>query len=353
MKKSIILAALILITKTTFAPSTLPTLRELAEEKSMWIGTAINADALQFDANYRALAGEEFNVITPENVFKFESLSYAQGRYFWRNADALVSWAAENDLRIRGHTLVWHNQQPRWLRDLTNEELEAALEAHIKTVVGRYKGQVQEWDVVNEAVDDNGSLRDTIWLRAIGPDYIAKAFYWAHEADPDAILYYNDYNGDSPGRKADAIYELVAGLVEDGVPIHGVGLQMHLNWKERRQATTGDIRQVMDRLGRLGLRASVTEMNVGIYNPQQPYEAMLELQAEMYAEVARACVEAPNCNTLVVWGLSDQYAWVPSWRVPEDSPLLFDEDFNPKPAYFALAQVLSTANAGEFTLALK
>ena len=190
-------------------------------------------------------------------------------------------------------------------------------------------------------------------VSAIGPDYIAKAFYWAHEADPDAILYYNDYNGDSPGRKADAIYELVAGLVEDGVPIHGVGLQMHLNWKESRQATTGDIRQVMDRLGRLGLRASVTEMNVGIYNPQQPYEAMLELQAEMYAEVARACVEAPNCNTLVVWGLSDQYAWVPSWRVPEDSPLLFDEDFNPKPAYFALAQVLSTANAGEFALALK
>lgn len=322
-----------------------PPLRELAEAREMYVGAAINTDAFRISEDYVALAEREFNIITPENMFKFGELSSGPDRYRWTRADALVDWAEANDMRVHGHVLVWHSQQPTWLREdrFSPEEIEAILENHIKTVVGRYKGRIHEWDVVNEAISDSGGYRDTIWLRAMGEDYIAKAFQWAHEADPDAILYYNDYSADTPGRKADEIYEMVAGLLEDGVPVHGVGLQAHLIHQQRSSADTEGVRAVMDRLGELGLRVAITEMDVRIHHASRSREEMLDLQAEIYANVMRACLEAPNCDTFVVWGVSDQYSWIPGFTGNQDWPLLFDEDLNPKPAYFAVADVLAAA----------
>ena len=320
-----------------------PPLRELAAEHEMVVGAAINTEAFRNNADYRALAEREFNIVTPENMFKFGPLSPGFERYRWTDTDALVDWAEENDMRVHGHVLVWHNQQPTWLNEdrLSAEEIEAVMENHIKTVVGRYKGRIHEWDVVNEAISDSGGYRDTIWLRAMGEDYIAKAFQWAHEADPDALLYYNDYSADTPGRKADEIYEMVAALVEDGVPIHGVGLQAHLTHQQRNSADTEHIREVMDRLDELGLRVAITEMDVRIHHESRSREDMLDLQAEMYANVMRACLEAPNCDTFIAWGVSDQYSWIPGFTGNPDWPLLFDEQLNPKLAYFAVADVLA------------
>jgi endo-1,4-beta-xylanase len=322
-------------------------LRELAAEHGLYIGAALNTDAFRNNDAYMEIFEREFNVITPENMFKFGPLSTGRGRYFWHDTDAMVDWAEANDMRIHGHTLVWHNQQPDWLNEdrLTPAEIEAVLEEHIKTTVGRYKGRIHEWDVVNEGIDDNGGLRDTIWLRAIGPDYIAKAFRWAHEADPDALLFYNDYNADVPNRKSREIFELVEGLVNDGVPIHGVGLQMHLIHQQRQAASTEAVREVMDRLDTLGLKVAVTEMDVRIHHATRSREDMLDLQAEMYANVMRACLEAPNCDTFVAWGLSDNYSWIPGFTGNEDWPLLFDAALEPKPAYYAVADVL--AKTGE------
>ena len=344
MKRWLVLMVLLGVTMTTGAQKDNP-LRELAAQNDMYIGAAINTGAFGQDRDYLETVAREFNIITPENMLKFGPLSSGQGRYRWRDSDRLIDWAEENDMRVHGHVLVWHNQLPGWLveADYTPAALEAILENHIKTVVGRYKGRIHEWDVVNEAVADGGGLRDTIWLRAIGPEYITKAFQWAHEADPDALLYYNDYSADLPGRKADEIYDLVAGLVEDGVPIHGVGLQAHLTHNQYQVATADNFREVMDRIGELGLRTAITELDVRIHHPTRSREAMLDIQAEIYAEVMRACLEAPNCDTFVTWGVSDQYSWIPDFTGNDDWPLMFDEDLHPKPAYFAVADVLARA----------
>ncbi|MBZ0298749.1 MAG: endo-1,4-beta-xylanase [Anaerolineae bacterium] len=318
-------------------------LRELAAARDFYIGAAIHTEAIKSNADYRALAEREFNLVTPENMFKFGPISPAPGEYDWSHTDALLDWAEAHHMRVHGHVLVWHQQQPGWLNEDTYspEQLAAILERHIRTVVGRYKGRIHEWDVVNEAVADNGRLRDTIWLRALGPDYIAKAFEWAHEADPEAVLYYNDYNGDTPGLKADAIYKLVQGLVEEGVPVHGVGLQMHLIWQQQRSATPRAIGEVMIRLNDLGLKVAVTELDMRIHDPNRGREAMLDLQAEVYSNVLRACLDAPNCDTVVVWGVSDAYSWIPGFTGNDDWPLLFDETLQPKPAYEVVAQALA------------
>ncbi len=344
MKSLWMLAMLLLTTTRASGQESSPPLRELAATIDLHLGAAINTEALRSDAPYRALAEQTFNIVTPENMFKFGPLSPAPGVYNWRDTDALVEWAEANNLRIHGHTLVWHNQLPAWLDEsrYSAEELAEILENHIKTVVGRYKGRIAEWDVVNEAIPDSGdNLRDTLWLRALGPDYIAKAFQWAHEADPDAILYYNDYNTDLPGRKTNNVYELVRGLVEAGVPIHGVGLQMHVSSEQLPSLSLDSLRRVMDRIGDLGLKVAVTEMDVKIGHGERADG--LEPQAEVYRRVLQACIDAPACDTFILWGVSDSYSWIPGFVGHADWPLLFDEDLNPKPAYFAVAETLATA----------
>ena len=195
-------------------------------------------------------------MLTPENAMKFGLVHPEPDRYDFADADYIVGFAEAHGMQVRGHNLVWHFQLPTWLTEgtWTRDELIDILHQHITTVVGHYRGRVAAWDVVNEAIADDGSLRDTIWLRGIGPEYIDMAFRWAHEADPDALLFYNDYAGEGLGAKSDAIYALVQGLLERGVPINGVGLQMHvsLRWSPQPQ----DVAANMERLGALGLRCT-------------------------------------------------------------------------------------------------
>jgi endo-1,4-beta-xylanase len=277
-------------------------------------------------------------MITPENAMKFGPLHPGRDSYDFGDADSIVDFAKSHGMEVRGHALVWHNQLPGWLigKSWERDELIEVLREHIMTVVGRYRGRIDAWDVVNEAVADDGSLRDAIWLRSIGPDYIDMAFRWAHEADPQARLFYNDYGGEGLGRKSEAIYDLVQGLRRRGVPIHGVGLQMHIGlWPF---PSPQDVAANMSRLDALGLEVHVTEMDVRIVSPVT--DEKLAEQARIYGDMLRVCLSARNCKAFALWGFTDRYSWIPQFFPGSGWALIFDESYRPKPAYNALSDAL-------------
>lgn len=317
-----------------------PSLRSLATQRGLKIGAAVNPSPLQNNSKYRQTLAEQFNLVTPENALKFQPLRPTRQEYNFEQADAIATFAKNNNMSLRGHTLVWHSQLPQWLTETewTREEAIAILREHIYQVVGHYRGQVMAWDVVNEAIADDGTLRDTLWLRTIGPDYIEMAFRWAHEADPDAKLFYNDYGGEGQGKKSDAIYGLVEKLLLKKVPIQGVGLQMHvgLNSAPPPQAVANN----MLRLSELGLDVHITEMDVKIQNGTGTTAERLADQAKIYREMLQVCLEAKNCKAFVTWGFTDAYSWIPSFTKHPDAALIFDQQYQPKPAFYTLIEAL-------------
>ena len=319
-----------------------PPLRSFAEARGILIGAAVAADPLRSDALYRDTLKREFNILTTENAMKFEPIHPSRNTYSFRDADAIVSFAEASDMRVRGHTLVWHQQLPSWVTSgmFTRDEWIDILREHIFTVVERYRGQVYAWDVVNEAVDEDGSLRDTIWLRNIGPEYIDLAFRWAHEADPEVRLFYNDFGGEALGPKSDAVYNLVQDLLQRGVPIHGVGLQMHISLEDPPDPE--EVRANIDRLVALGLEVHITELDVRIKLPATE-EKLLE-QARIYREMLEVCLSAENCTAFVMWGFTDRHSWIPWFFGGYGSALIFDDSYRPKPAYHALVDVLANAS---------
>lgn len=323
---------------TTDAPAS--SLRSLAQNRGIWIGAAVGVGPLRDDPSYRDVLAREFNILTPENAMKFEPLYPNRDRYNFVDADAVVAFAKANGMQVRGHTLVWHRRISRWLTEgnFTCDELMTILREHIHAVVGHFRGQIIAWDVVNEAVADDGSQGSTFWLRGIGPDYIDLAFRWAHEADPQARLFYNDYGGEGLGRKSDAIYTLVQGLLQRGVPIHGVGLQMHIGLGSSPKPR--DVAVSMNRLAALGLGVHITEMDVQIQNGTGTTEERLAAQARIYGDMLRVCLSAQNCKAFVLWGVTDRYSWIPQFTGHPDAPLIFDESYGPKPACNALMDVL-------------
>ena len=316
-------------------------LRDLAEQRGFFIGTAVSTGAFaRGETTYCEVLKHEFNVLVAENMMKFSELCPSQNNYNWTTADALVDFAVANGMKLRGHTLVWHQQLPRWVTNgtWTAQAAQALLEQHIKTVVGRYRGKIWSWDVVNEAIADTGDLRtDSFWYQHIGPEYIAMAFRWAHEADPEATLYYNDYEAEALSPKSDAIYGLVRALKQADVPLHGVGWQMHLTegWR-----VTMEHRRNAERLRELGLELSVTEMDVRLKTPATA--AQLESQAVSYREALEFALE--HCVALLTWGFTDKYSWIPGFRSGYGAALPFDDDYQPKPAYNAMKGVLLDAS---------
>jgi len=315
------------------------TLRYLAQSQDLFIGSAVNIKALNQDFLYRYKLSREFNLVTAENKMKFKHLNPEPYRFDFTEADRLITFANKYQMSIRGHTLVWHNALPDWLTegDWTRDELITILRSYIKTVVGRYQGQVMAWDVVNEAIADDGTLRNSFWLKGIGPEYIEMAFRWAHEADPEAILIYNDYGGEGMNQKSDAIYQLVKSLLEKDVPIHGVGLQMHVQLDS--PPNPEKVRQNMIRLADLGLEVQITEMDVRIRQPSTTED--YEQQAQVYRGMLRTCLLAENCNTFVTWGFSDRYSWIPDHFEGWGDGLFFDPTYQPKPAYYELLEELA------------
>ncbi|MEI9908300.1 MAG: endo-1,4-beta-xylanase [Bacteroidota bacterium] len=207
--------------------------------------------------------------MTPENAMKMGPVHPEENRYFWKDADSIAAFAKRNHLKLRGHTLCWHNQTPRWLfrdsagNNVSKEILLRRLKDHITSVVQRYKGTIYAWDVVNEAISDKPGeyLRPSLWYQICGEDYIAKAFQYAHEADPDALLFYNDYNTINPVKR-DKIFTLVKSLKEAGVPIHGVGIQGHWSIYEPSEQT---LIETIEKFKSLGVKIQVTEMDISVY----------------------------------------------------------------------------------------
>ena len=209
---------------------------------------------------------------------------------------------------------------------------------HIMTVVERYRGRIAYWDVVNEGID-GAELRDTAWLRMIGEDYIELAFQFAHEADPDALLFYNDWGAEQMGTKADAVYAMAQDFIERGIPIHGIGMQSHMTLD---RINFGSIAENMQRLGELGLEVQLTE--VDIRYPGDADAEILRRQARDYYRLMETCLDSEACTAFIVWGVTDKLTWLREASFvnnPTVEPLLFDEDYNPKPAYFALMDLLA------------
>lgn len=316
-------------------------LRAFAQQQDFYIGTAVSEERLSENSPYKETVEREFNVVAAENDMKFHHVQPAYNKFDFSKADRIVDFATQNNMAIRGHTLVWGGRVPTWLEagDWSREEVISILEKHIKTTVGRYRGKIQSWDVVNESLDKDGNVQDSFWLRKIGPEYIEMAFRWAHEADPDALLMYNDYNIEGLNPKSGGLYRLIEDLQSKGVPIDGVGLQMHFT--QGAHPSAKDVGENIARLAELGMKVHVTEMDVRI---EQPITAeKLASQAKTYREMIEVCIEAENCDTVIIWGVSDRYSWIPSTFRNFGSAVLFDRDYQPKPAYEAVSEALETS----------
>jgi GH35 family endo-1,4-beta-xylanase len=295
------------------------------------VGSAVQANLLSADAVYAGTFARHFDYLTAEWEMKWDPTEPTPGVFDFSLGDQIVAFAEANGARVKGHALLWHQATPSWVESLSSAELQIAVDAHIRIVAAHYAGRVVAWDVVNEAIaDEGGVLRDSLFLRGLGPDYIASAFRVAREADPQALLFYNDYNTEGMGTKANAAYELVKGLVEQGVPIDGVGLQMHVS--ARFPPRVEDVAANMRRLADLGLLVNISEMDVRIRELPGDSATRFAAQGAIYRDLVGVCVAEPACHAVTFWGFTDAHSWVDG-TFGADDPLLFDEAYQPKPAF--------------------
>jgi endo-1,4-beta-xylanase len=350
----------------TTSAQTQPSLKD-AYKDCFLIGAAINQNQIYGkDAAEDALIKAQFNSITPENVLKWESVHPQPDTYDFAAGDAYVEFGQKNHMYIVGHTLVWHHQTPKWVfedekgKPLSREALLQRMHGHIRTVVGRYKGRVNSWDVVNEALEEDGSLRQTPWLKIIGEDYIAKAFEFAHEADPSAQLNYNEYNLANPAKREGAL-KLIKKLRAEGVPVSAVGLQEHdhLDWPRVDQLET-----TITEFAKLGVKVMITELDIDVlpsagYGPTADVSLSVEARAKLnpytqglpesvqqalskrYADLFSVFLKHQDVITRVTfWGVTDGGSWLNNWPVKGRTsyPLLFDRHAQPKPAFYAVIE---------------
>jgi endo-1,4-beta-xylanase len=307
------------------------TLRALAARRGVAVGASVLMASYLSDSTYASVLGSEYSMLTPENEMKWSAIHPEPGVYSFVQADGDVAFAQSHGMAVRGHNLAWGLDNPTWLTTVpyTRDQLIAILHDHISTVVGHYRGKVAEWDVVNE------SLGGGFWRDHIGPEYIDMAFQWAHEADPAAKLFLNETGAEGLGAASDAVYNLVRGLKQRGVPIGGVGLESHF---DLNPPPMGDIAVNMRRLNALGLETAITELDVRIPLPASAQD--LDRQRAIYNGLLSTCVAAHNCNTFVSWGFTDKSSWVPTAYPGYGAALPFDQNYNPKPAYYGLRAAL-------------
>jgi endo-1,4-beta-xylanase len=339
--------------------------------KNFLIGAAVNtsqvSDGSRSDTQ---LLKRNFNSITPENSMKWQNIHPQPDQYEFAEADRYVDFGEKNGMFVIGHTLVWHSQTPDWVfkdasgKPASRELLLERLEKHIRTVMGRYKGRVKGWDVVNEALSDDGSLRKSQWLEIIGEDYIVKAFEFAHAADPDAELYYNDYSLEDSARLKGAV-ALIRMLQAKGVKVTGIGSQSHakMDWP-----TSKMVDDTLTTLGELGIKVMITELDVDVLPPASsnhgadvslriendpklnPYAAGLPESAQAalanrYAELFAVYVKhSAIVERVTFWGVTDSDSWLNDWPVRGrlNYPLLFDRAAKPKPAFSSVIRTVST-----------
>ena len=332
-------------------PDPMPALTSDTLRSSMQlIGLALNQQFLD-DATYQSVAAREFNYVTAENEMKWDAIEPTQGQFSFDRADQIVDFAESNGMQLKGHTLVWHSQLPAWAQNLSGAQaVRSAITGHIQGVLAHYRDRshVIAWDVVNEAVDDaaaanRNGLRDTVFYTALGETFIDEAFQLAKAADPDALLLYNDYGIEGLGGKSDRAFALIQRLLDRGVPIDGVGFQMHV---DTTSPTVADIRSNIERYAALGLRVNISELDVTVCEVDGSTSAKLEAQRVRYDGIVRACIDEPGCDGITVWGLNDQQSWLNDFapcgagQTGTPSPLLFDPSYQPKPAYQAVLAAL-------------
>ena len=324
------------------------TLREAAEARHIFIGAAVDPRFLS-EADYARLLGSEFNLLEGENAMKFASLhprpDTDPSPFDFAPADQLMSFAQEHKMAVRGHTLVWHRQVPGWVQKggYTAPQLHSILQNHIRKVMTHYAGKVYAWDVVNESFNEDGSMRSTIWYdqpgigAGKGTEYIEQALRWAHEADPKAKLFYNDFDTEEINKKSDAIYAMAADFKKRGVPLDGVGFQAHVTLKFDDPAKIASFAQNLARFAKLGLELHITELDVRTTDSS---DASLATQAKIYGEIARACVQQPACKLIQTWGFTDKHSWIPGFFKGYGWALLWDDNYQKKPAYDAMLKAL-------------
>lgn len=331
------------------------------------VGAALNtAQVTGRDTMGAALVAAHFNSTTPENVMKWGPIHPSPDSFAFDAADAFVEFSETHGMFMVGHTLVWHSQTPRWVFEdedgnpLTREALLERMKNHIETVVGRYQGRVHGWDVVNEALNEDGTLRESPWLRIIGEDYIARAFEYAHAADPDAELYYNDYSLENEAKRNGAV-RLVASLQEQGVPVHGIGTQGHYSMSF---PTMAQLDSTIQAFADLDVKVMITELDIAVLprermNPsadvseRQAFEARMnpyteglpdsvqQALAQRYADLfGRFIAHADVIDRVTFWGVTDGDSWLNNWPIPGRTtyPLLFDRDWQPKAAFHAVME---------------
>ncbi len=319
-------------------------LREACAPTRRHIGAAL---ATQFfdDPRYQATAARHFDSLTAENEMKWYAIEPEPGRFAFEAGDRLVAFAEQHAMRVRGHTLVWNRQLAPWVQKLSGSDLREAMLRHVRTTVEHWKGRIAQWDVVNEATDTAGKLRADSPFTALGPNYLADAFRAAHEADPNALLFYNDYDIESPKwPKLEGAFQLVKELKESGVPIHGMGLQMHLD--PRSWPDADDMTRVLERFARLGLQIELTEIDVPVGAIPGTLEQKLSAQREWTRGVVKACLSMPACTGMTFWGVTDKHSWLasPAWAPRRGNgphlALVFDENYQPKPAFRGIVDML-------------
>lgn len=365
---AIIFAGLLLVTSCK-KPDAEHSLKDVFQNKFL-IGVA--ADTLQMlrpDSVVQGFIIRHFNSLTAENAMKWERIHPLPGQYAFTLADSVVNFGERHGMPVIGHTLVWHAQTPAWVFEdhtgapLTRDSLLAVVKDHIFTVVGRYKGRIKGWDVVNEAIDEDGSMRKSKWLEIIGEDYVQKAFEYAREADPEAELYYNDYNIELPGKREGAI-RLINNLRANNITVDGIGIQghWHLDFPSLQNIDTS-----IAMFAELNIPVMITEFEVNVIPERElsiigaeisqaaeyraaidPYpgglpDSVQQALADRYADLFRIFLKHDACLTRVTfWGVNDGDSWKNDWPVPgrTNHPLLFDRNYQPKPAYYAVVNTV-------------
>jgi endo-1,4-beta-xylanase len=319
------LGATLVLTATANAATTLGA---AAAQSGRYFGTAVAAQKLG-DSTYVNILNTEFNSVTAENEMKWDATEPNRGQFNYSAGDRILNHALNNGKKVRGHALLWHQQQPRWAQGLSGSDLRQAAINHVTQVATHYRGKIHSWDVVNEAFADGGSggRRDSN-LQRTGNDWIEAAFRAARAADPAAKLCYNDYNTDGINAKSTGIYNMIRDFKARGVPIDCVGIQSHLS-----NNAPSDYRANLQRFADLGVDVQITELDISGSN-----------QANAFGAVTRACMAVARCTGITVWGIRDS----DSWRTGEN-PLLFTSSGAKKPAYTAVLDALNAGGPGPTT----
>ncbi|EJD35377.1 glycosyl hydrolase family 10 protein [Auricularia subglabra TFB-10046 SS5] len=301
--------------------------QKIKAKGKVYLGSALDPNTFNDGAVRPVAISGDFGAFTPENSGKWDTTEPARGVFNFTNLDALVNFATSNGKIVRGHTLVWHQQLPAWVQAIRDSNtLTQVIQNHIATEVGRYRGRIFAWDVVNEIFNDNGTFRTSVFFNLLGENFVDIAFRAARAADPNAKLYINDFNLDGPGPKIDALIALVGRLKSRGVPIDGIGSQSHLILGQ-----VGGVAGQLPRLAATGLQVALTELDIRIQSPVTTQK--LQQQQNDFNTVARACISVPNCVGITVWGISDKNSFVDSTFPGFTAPLLFDRNLQRKPAY--------------------